>query len=386
MPVENARRGRARRRPRGARRARPDRHLVALLRGDWRPGRPPAPRRRARPRPTGGPDLADVRGQADAKRALEIAAAGGHNLLMVGPPGSGQDDARAAPAGHPAAADLRRGGRDHAGPQRRRPRRRGARSPSGRSARRTTRSRRRGWSAAASTPRPGEITLAHRGVLFLDELAEFSRVGARGAAPAARGRAASRSCAASARSRFPAAAMLVGRLQRVPVRAHRAGECTCNEIDRARYHRRLSGPLLDRIDLVCVLEPRAPLELGRRTGPGAGELGGGPRAGGRRARAPASPGSADAGRDCNAEMDARLTRDARAARRAARARSRWTPTPARARSAAAGTTGCCAWRARSPTSTARDRVARERRRRGARATGSAHAARRWRHERLRAPA
>ena len=116
-------------------------------------------------------DLADVRGQEDAKRALEIAAAGGHNLLMIGPPGAGQDDARAAAAGHPAAARASR--------RRSRSRRSTARPARERAlaAERPFRAPHHTISASGAGRRrrrgrmPGEITLAHRGVLFLDELA-----------------------------------------------------------------------------------------------------------------------------------------------------------------------------------------------------------------------
>ena len=111
---------------------------------------------------------------------------------------------------------------------------------------------RRGWSAAARTPRPGEITLAHRGVLFLDELAEFSRPALEALrqpledgsvddhARAALGRASRR------------ASMLVAASQPVPVRVGRASDCECTRAgDASATARRLSGPLLDRIDLVC---------------------------------------------------------------------------------------------------------------------------------------
>ena len=133
--------------------------------------RSPSPPTRARD----GPDLADVRGQEDAKRALEIAAAGGHNLLMVGPPGRRQDDARPPPA--------RRSSRRRA--SRRRSRSRGCTAPpglgTGALARRAAVPRaaphdlRAGLVGGGSRPMPGEITLAHRGVLFLDELPEFAR-------------------------------------------------------------------------------------------------------------------------------------------------------------------------------------------------------------------
>ena len=117
------------------------------------PRRAGSPSRRAAPSSTaaddGGPDLADVRGQADAQRALEIAAAGGHNLLMIGPPGAGKTMlARRLPGILPPPT-MAEAHRDHEGPGRRGLARRRPRHASGRSARRTTRSRRPGWWAAA---------------------------------------------------------------------------------------------------------------------------------------------------------------------------------------------------------------------------------------------
>src|SRR5919107_760783 len=116
-----------------------------------------------------------------------------------------------------------------------------------------------GLIGGGSTPRPGEITLAHRGVLFLDELAEFSR-------PTLE---ALRQPLEEARVEvmrgqrsigFPAAVMLVGACNACPC-ARPRDDCKCDDTDRARYQRRLSGPLLDRIDLVSQLEPARPLEL-----------------------------------------------------------------------------------------------------------------------------
>ncbi len=149
--------------------------IADLLHGRWTPGAGRSRRRREPRESAERPDLADVRGQDDAKRALEIAAAGGHNLLMVGPPGAGKTMLARRLPGHAAAADAsRRRSRSRRSTARPGSATAGSRA-SGRSARRTTRSPRRGSSAAAPRPMPGEITLAHRGVLFLDELPEFSR-------------------------------------------------------------------------------------------------------------------------------------------------------------------------------------------------------------------
>jgi magnesium chelatase family protein len=228
--------------------------MAEMLRGEWEPD-PPAPAQ-ARVR-SGGPDLADVRGQADARRALEIAAAGGHSLLMVGPPGAGKTMlARRLPGLLPPpdldeALEITR-----------------IRSVAGLgdgtlATERPFRAPHHTISAAGligggSSPRPGEITLAHRGVLFLDEFAEFSRHALEALRqPLERG---SVTITRAQRTlEFPARAALVAACNDCPC-GHRDGGCDCGAMEIARYRRRLSGPLLDRIDLICRLDAAPPPE------------------------------------------------------------------------------------------------------------------------------
>lgn len=197
------------------------------------------------------PDLRDVRGQSAAKRALEIAAAGGHNLLFEGPPGSGKTLlARRLPGILPpldfeAALEVTR---IHSVAGRHRDGQGLVRLPPFRAPHHTV--SHAGLVGGGSPPRPGEVTLAHRGVLFLDELPEFRRQALEvlrqpledGFVSLARARG---------HVRFPARFLLVAALNPCPCGHSGDGSerCLCDESQIQRYRARLSGPLLDRIDL-----------------------------------------------------------------------------------------------------------------------------------------
>ncbi len=207
------------------------------------------------------PDLAQVRGQPLARRALEITAAGGHNLLMSGPPGTGKTLlASTLPGILPMMSDQE--ALESAAIY-------SINSPlfdSARWRRRNIRTPHHTASAVAlvgggSQPRPGEISLSHHGVLFLDELPEFSRqVLEVLREPMESGKITiSR---AAAQLEFPARFQLVAAMNPCPCGYHGdpSGDCHCTAEQIQRYRGKISGPLLDRIDLQIEV-PRVPPEL-----------------------------------------------------------------------------------------------------------------------------
>jgi magnesium chelatase family protein len=244
--------------------------LPSLAAGEWVPERPePLPLMLS---PNGdGPDLADLRGQRHLRYALEVAAAGGHSLLMIGPPGAGKSLAASRipsilpPLAPEEALEVARiasacgrlkgpptGGRPFRAPHH-------TISPAG-------------LVGGGNPPNPGEATLAHRGVLFLDELCEFRRDTLEALrAPLETGSVAI--ARAGAWRHLPCRFMLVAAANPCPCgRGDTDSECSCAPIAVQRYQGRLSGALADRIDILAAIRQPSAREISGEPGEASTEV------------------------------------------------------------------------------------------------------------------
>ena len=260
-----------------------------------------------------GPDMRDVKGMESAKRAVEIAAAGGHNLLLIGPPGAGKSMLAARVPGllpdlDPAAAlevsmihsvaGLLDGGRLVMRPPFREPHHSASQAA---------------ITGGGQRAKPGEVSLAHRGVLFLDELPEFPRQALEALRqPMESGR--TTVSRASAHITYPARFQLVAAMN--PCRCGYLGDGSreCGRAPRCGedYQNRISGPVIDRIDLTVAVQPATAADMARAP---AGEPSAAIAERVARARASQVARYGADGPACNAEADSRdiaLTPEAQA--------------------------------------------------------------------------